>query len=377
MSRPVARIVFLSMHPAPYRDPVLARVQELTGDALDILTLYPGTTHPEWERPEPTYRHVAMEEASRLGAGMEWHRSVLARLRRGRYDVVVVPGHMPLTSPLAAAYAKVTRARLVYSADTIVTQPMSRGRRAAYRGLVSAVDAVWTPGAAGRSFWTALGMPSQRIFEGMYTLSFDEIERGLRDSESQQDLRRSLDLAGRFVHLFVGHFTPGRRVPDLVRAFTEGAASDDGLLLIGEGEDSAKVRSLIKGHPRRHIRHLPGVSFDDLHAYFGLADSYVHPGAEPYSLALQEAALVGLPIIASEAVGATHDYVVDGVNGIRIEPGDQRALAEALRRVRGIRPPESLVHRARSRGVDFAVGQFLRMVETVTTSRVGGAAGSA
>jgi glycosyltransferase involved in cell wall biosynthesis len=50
-------------------------------------------------------------------------------------------------------------------------------------------------------------------------------------------------------------------------------------------------------------------------------------------MAMQEAAAAGLPLIATEAPGAGHDLIEDGVNGYRVAVDDVRALREALQRV--------------------------------------------
>jgi glycosyltransferase involved in cell wall biosynthesis len=52
-------------------------------------------------------------------------------------------------------------------------------------------------------------------------------------------------------------------------------------------------------------------------------------------MALSEAAAAGLPLVASEAVGAAWDLIEDGVNGCRVPTGDETAVVHALERVRG------------------------------------------
>ena len=136
-------------------------------------------------------------------------------------------------------------------------------------------------------------MPGDRVFEGMYTLDYEQVARGVQEPALPAEL--AAKLSGKFVYLFVGHFTPERRVPALVRAFLETARADSALLLIGQGPDLEEVTALAR-RPGGQVRVVPGVPFDHLHAYYGRADAYVHPGGEPYSLAMQEAALLGIPL---------------------------------------------------------------------------------
>jgi glycosyltransferase involved in cell wall biosynthesis len=50
-------------------------------------------------------------------------------------------------------------------------------------------------------------------------------------------------------------------------------------------------------------------------------------------MVLTEGATAGLPLVATEAPGAAHDLIEDGVNGFRVPVGDEHALATALRRL--------------------------------------------
>jgi glycosyltransferase involved in cell wall biosynthesis len=52
---------------------------------------------------------------------------------------------------------------------------------------------------------------------------------------------------------------------------------------------------------------------------------------EPWGLVLNEAMQFGLPIIASEAVGATYDLAENGENGFIVPEKDESALCGSLR----------------------------------------------
>ena len=65
---------------------------------------------------------------------------------------------------------------------------------------------------------------------------------------------------------------------------------------------------------------------------YAMADVFVLPSAdEPWGLVINEAMGSGLPIVASERVGAAADLIRPGYNGFRFPPGDRAALAQALR----------------------------------------------
>lgn len=356
------------MHPAPYRDPLLAEVKASHGDSVEILTLHRETVHREWGLECIPY-DTKFASAPVFGRSrFRYHPGLVAELRRGRFDVVVVPGYLPLTLSLAAASTLQSGSALVYSADTIATRDVPRPR-AVSRHFAHHAGAVWVPGRAARDMWESEGVPSDRIFEGMYTLCETDLDRGLEDLGATARLAEELGVAGRFVYLFVGKLLPHRRVKSLIRAYLAVRDPDSALVVIGDGPEAMAVLAASAAHPDACIRPVPSVRYADLHRYYALAGAYVHPGAEPYSLALQEAAFLGVPIVATRDVGAAHDFLPAAGEGAPIEPRDDGALREALRRIRYASPNSLDAIRARRRGLSFAVEQFEEMLVAVTQIR--------
>jgi glycosyltransferase involved in cell wall biosynthesis len=145
----------------------------------------------------------------------------------------------------------------------------------------------------------------------------------------------------------VSRLSPEKGVDLLVRAM-EGIDAE--LVVVGDGPDDTLVRSLAP----------PNVSFagrvprDELRALYARADVFVMPSrSETWGMAMQEAAAVGLPLIATEAPGAAHDLIEEGVNGYRVPVDDVAALHEAL--VKAAADP-AWRERARGRTLELARG---------------------
>jgi glycosyltransferase involved in cell wall biosynthesis len=76
------------------------------------------------------------------------------------------------------------------------------------------------------------------------------------------------------------------------------------------------------------------VKLDELPGYYACADVFVLPSwGEPWGLVINEAMACGLPVIATDRVGASIDLIREGVNGHVVPARDVEALARALRRV--------------------------------------------
>ncbi|MCA9753801.1 MAG: glycosyltransferase [Gemmatimonadetes bacterium] len=147
-----------------------------------------------------------------------------------------------------------------------------------------------------------------------------------------------------------------KRVDDAIRAFSLLIRSgiDASLHLVGEGERRAELERLVQreGLVERVTFHgfVPQSRLADLTRG---ATAVVLPSVhEGYGLVLVEAALCGRPAIGVRS-GAIQDFIVDRETGFLIEPGDCRAMADAM--IRMVRDPERcrrMGEAARRRAVD-------------------------
>ena len=102
-------------------------------------------------------------------------------------------------------------------------------------------------------------------------------------------------------------------------------------VLVGEGPERSKIRAAIRAAGLERRCALIGRADDaDLHAWYEVADWFVHPTLyEGSSLVTLEAMAHGLPVVASRT-GGLPDKVEDGVSGFLVSPGDTAELAARL-----------------------------------------------
>ncbi len=74
--------------------------------------------------------------------------------------------------------------------------------------------------------------------------------------------------------------------------------------------------------------------FAELLDVYAASDVLVVPSLfEPWGLVINEGMAAGLPVIATEAVGAVDDLVQHGVNGMRVETGNAEELERAMEKL--------------------------------------------
>jgi glycosyltransferase involved in cell wall biosynthesis len=174
-----------------------------------------------------------------------------------------------------------------------------------------------------------LGIPANRVEVipiGIETEKYHRDDRLLR--------RTALGIGDEVVFIFVGRLAPVKNVPGLVAAFLA-LQSKSGvpsrLLIVGAGEETAAVRTLIEPHPHGHRVTLCGEQ-SDVRAYLAAADLFVlNSRSEGTPRALLEAMAVGLPAICP-AVGnipsmiAGRGWVTDPIDPVSLENAMHFAL---------------------------------------------------
>jgi glycosyltransferase involved in cell wall biosynthesis len=140
-----------------------------------------------------------------------------------------------------------------------------------------------------------------------------------------------------------------------------------GALFSGEAPYEAELRSRSELPSYAGRVHMLGAR-DDVPRLLAACDVVVHASvlAEPFGRVLVEAMLAGRPVVATRA-GGVPEVVTDGETGVLVEPGDARALTDALDALR--RDP-ARVARLSSRGGVHARRHFSRAAMLAGVDRV-------
>jgi alpha-1,6-mannosyltransferase len=127
----------------------------------------------------------------------------------------------------------------------------------------------------------------------------------------------------------VGRHAPEKRWPQVIQAATmAGYRRPVGLVLIGDGRDSARIRRAAAHNPHIHLL-APTADRASLAALLASADVLVHGcEAETFCMIAAEARASGLPVIVPDEGGAA-DQAATGL-GLRYRAGQADSLADAI-----------------------------------------------
>jgi glycosyltransferase involved in cell wall biosynthesis len=249
-------------------------------------------------------------------------------LRRERPQVF----HAHLSWPLACKYplAAAVLARLPAVIATVQLIPefeLGRPSRMQLRALAAGVDRyIAVSEAIARELAGRFGWPAEKIEVVRNAVDLERFDLG-----AASGLREEL-ANGRPVVLTVARLDPQKGHAGLLRAARE--VPEASFVLVGEGPERARLESLAGqlGISER-VRFLGQRA--DTPELLSACDVFALPSLyEGTSLAILEA-MAARRAVVSSAIGGTDELIEDGETGLLVTPGDDSALAAALRRLLG------------------------------------------
>ncbi|MBK0399765.1 glycosyltransferase family 4 protein [Limibaculum sp. M0105] len=324
----VMKLHFLTVMPSPYQRETFEALD--ASGCCDIMVDYfaGSATDRQWRpvRLKPYETILPGIQLSRHGAAGRFNPAIFRRLRDVCADLVVISDYSSPTAQIAMRRLSGEGRPWVYWGErpnAVERGTLGRWLRSRLQEPILRASAILAIGSRAASEYERL-FPRVPVFNMPY---FCDLERFRIASDRAPPRAR-----GRVRFLFSGQLIPRKGVDVLIEAFMD-AASDEKdveLRILGDGpmrtvlaERTANFgdRIVFAGH----------VEPAKLPEEFAAADVFVLPSRyDGWGVVLNEALGAGLPIIASDAVGAAHDLVTDGVNGLIAQAGDRTSLCKAL-----------------------------------------------
>lgn len=291
--------------------------------------------HGVWRGELPhTYLDGFELAGTRITPTLPWH------LLRAPYDVYLKCINGRFALPVTYLVARLRRRPFVLWTE-VWMRYRTRAHCAVYpltRHIYRHADAIVACGEHVAAFLRAEGVDPARIFVARHAVDNDAYARAVDPTEVAA-LRDRLEIgAEQKVILFLGRLTEVKGLPYLLDAFAEVARKDCVLVFAGTGSEEQALRAQAErlGIAER-VRFAGYVEATSTVLYYALAWALVLPSIEldhikeTWGLVVNEAFNQGVPVIATDAVGAAAGRLVDhGVTGFVVPERDSRALAQAM-----------------------------------------------
>jgi glycosyltransferase involved in cell wall biosynthesis len=348
------RIVFLLERPSQFDAPLFRLAAR---DPEHAFEAWFTAVDPGGPAPDPELGRTVDWGFDRL-AGYRWRAApsarelaALAATPGSRPDLVIVNGWTRRPYLATARAARRLGLPTALRIDRVLfpgePPPGVIRRRLVGSLLARRFDLFLTTGSLGAAFLCGAGVAATRIARFPYAVDHGEFARRAREATSDRSARRErwgAASADRIV-LALAKFSEREAPWDLLDAASRRAAAPIRWVLAGDGPERPALAGEIARRGLDRVV-LPGyVPYPELPSVYAAADLFVHPAREErWGVSIAEALACGLPVVASDRVGAAHDLIEASGNGELYRAGDAGALAAAIDRALAL--PE-----ARVRGV--------------------------
>ncbi len=331
------------IHPAHYHNAVIKHLLEDDRvDAYAVFYLEQAHDHKEWELQNEHFKKVYYcQKKIDIISGEFYNPDAIRYFIKNSFDMVIISGRMPFTSYVLLKLCKIKGVPYIFSSDLSLMPingssiSLSECRQwKKYKKIADSSVGLWVPGIASINYWNKIvgNDVSNKIIQGRYLLDKESVIVNGEKKYVRNNIRHELGIGeNEFVVLFVGKLIKSRNICGLLQAheLLKSKGVNSRLIIIGDGEDEEIVTKHIEEHGHSVI-HIESVAFSELNNYYQASDCYVHPGREPYSLAVVQAVYNKMPVITTCLVGAAYDYIKDHVNGYIIQDGTGERIADAL-----------------------------------------------
>jgi glycosyltransferase involved in cell wall biosynthesis len=320
--------------PAPYMMDLFDAIHQ---DPRICLTVY-FLERPAVAAPGVYWREKALPSYSSVLPGgwfffirarVHLNTGLFAALDKDRPDVVVVLGYSSITFQLAMYGLWLKRIPWIFWGE--VPGFERRGvfggilRWLALRPVACLADGIAGIGLRAAAVYATLTKHVRPVWNIPYYCRNDALLNIERDSNAMK---------GSVHFLFCGQIVSRKGVDLLVKSFCLLAQEhkDVRLTIVGDGPLRESLIASVPEAIRPRVTWAGFKEADELPPFFAQANVFVLPSLhDGWGVVINQAISAGMPVIASDAVGAAADLVSDGANGIIFPNQNEEALTAALR----------------------------------------------
>jgi glycosyltransferase involved in cell wall biosynthesis len=338
------RVAVITTFPAPYRIPLLNRLNTLAGIALTVLVVWsrhptPDSALAELHVPYQSFSAHTMYLRDRHGdrVGLMTSPGLWGHLNRVKYDAIVALGWTMPNTLLARLNGALRHTPTILWDESIPHPPgkIKKTLLPLLRRYFGSFDGYLAASSWCREYMIAMGAAPERVvvFPQVADNYFFQ-QQAERWRACREEIKQSMGIRTRCVILFVGQLIPRKGVRTLLDAFHQVARQDENvsLVLVGAGVLRAELEARRAASPfAERIFIQPFAAQTELPKYYASADIFVLPSFyDTFGVVVNEAMASGLPVVTTQNVGAVANLVQDGVNGRVVAAGDVAQLAQTL-----------------------------------------------
>lgn len=343
-------IAFICNEPTPYRLALLKRLAD-EQPSLRVHSIFTHTidsAHVPWQMDLSTlprtvfFEHEALGKNNTLMQARRLSQQIIRYIKTRHIRMVILNGYGVRTHIMIMRWAKKNKVNILLRGDSnIHGQEKITGirrflKRRSLCWISRHIAGLMPMGRCGQAFFDHWMNPHEiPSFLCPYEPDYSLIQQcGARRCSSFLQDNQLVPTRKRL--LYCGRLIDIKNVDLIIQAFERISRQRPAwdLVIAGTGPLEDKLKAMITADLKDRVNFVGFLQFDQTVSCYCACHALVHPPSyEPWALVINEAVASGLPIIATDVVGAANELVESGVNGILIKPNDVDALTEAMLKI--------------------------------------------
>ncbi|MEO0296761.1 MAG: glycosyltransferase family 4 protein [candidate division WOR-3 bacterium] len=326
---------------APYRIPAFNKVSELAPFDFDVYFMAENESNREWkvykEKIRFNYKVLkGLHFVSKNERMIHINFGLTYYLTKKNYDLIAIGGWNQPCSYEAFLWAKLRRKKVLFFGESTLRD--KRADNSIYEKikqfLVKHSDGFIPAGNAAKEYYKYLGAPDEKIFIAPFCADHHFFyNEYLRLKPLREEIKKKKGYQAITI-LYSGRFVWYKGIPYLLEAYNrlQKEIDDIALILLGDGPEKKKYEDYVKNNNLKNVFFEGFIQQESLPEYYIASDIFVLPSlSETWGLVINEAMAFGLPVISTDAAGASYDLVKNGINGFVVKAGDSKELYTALK----------------------------------------------
>ncbi len=300
--------------------------------------------NPAWTARPPTrtrFEHLDQSWLLPRRLRPRFNTHVAAVLDRHNFDALILHGIYDSAAVWQGIWWCKRRRRpyLLRCDGNIRKETDAPGRRLLRRALahrnIRRAAALLCMGSQNCKYYSFFGAQERQMFMAPWEIDYPELQSHLDTALPKRgELRSALGVNDQVVVSSIGRLYSLKGFQDAIMAVTRlvSAGLPVTLLIAGDGPYQRDLEVLVARAPAGAVRLLGNLTRQGIVELLVSSDVFaLCSHIEAWGLVVNEAALAGLPLLTSDAVGAAPDLVVPARNGFIYPARDTQRLYELLR----------------------------------------------
>jgi len=336
------KVAFIHNIIAPYRVPLFEHLSR--HPSIELFVYFCANTHKNrrWGVLESNkYDYKVLQGVTLILFGYNYHvnPSIVSKLIKGKYDVVILSGNPDFTTHIAFLTCKLLKIPVIWWSEGIENSQSMAGKliNPITKYIVKNVNSIIVPGNLSLNFHVKMGAEFDKIFLAPNTIDNDLfIKNSSQIKKDKSEFKRSLNFDNKEVILYLGQLIEVKGVEYLIKAYNMLKQEHDEICLniIREGVLKDKLEKMCIENNIKDVYFKGWVSEEMKYIYYSTSDLFVLPTLDDvWGLVINEAMCCGLPVISTKAAGASWDMIIPEENGYVVEPSNLDQLYLAMKNI--------------------------------------------